>query len=182
MKTVVHTQVPAGDMLDDLWKLYQHAFAGLAGLAVQRHVMYWDEFKELMLSGTVDKYVVTDDTGQHVGLGVQTSDLGAIPLISPEYFARHYPDLYDAGRIWYVAFIAVHPDARGAGVFAELVCRMSEVAELAGGVTGLDYCRYNQTVRDLPRVTQTMLRRRHDRVIPTECVDEQSYWVYDFRR
>ena len=41
------------------WKLYSQAFDDLRYLAVQRHVMYGDEFDAVMADALVEKYLVS---------------------------------------------------------------------------------------------------------------------------
>jgi hypothetical protein len=108
-------QVNDEELLQSLWELYSDAFKDLNSLAVQRHLMYRNEFDEVMRDQRVQKYLCLDDDGTLYGLSTYTNDLAAVPLIAPEYFERHWPDHYAARKIWYIGFVAVDPRV-GAGV------------------------------------------------------------------
>ena len=164
---------------EEAWTLYYTAFQGLNAYAVQRHLMYRTEFADVMGDTRVQKYLCLDDNGALCGLSTYSNDLDAVPLISPPYFQRRWPDLYAARRIWYCGFVAVHPDAHGSAVFGELVEAMYLVAATQSGIIALDMCRYNDASRRLSRVIPLMLHRLSGQV-RTERMDEQSYWLYEF--
>jgi len=167
------------NFLDDAWALYHEAFRDLNGLAVQRHLMYRDEFEVVMRDRRVQKYLCLDDEGDLCGLSTFTNDLDAVPLISPQYFQRRWPRRYAERRIWYVGFVAVHPNGRARNAFVALVEAMQLVAAPQNGVVGLDVCRYNEQARHLPR-SVGMLVHRITNTVQVERADEQSYWLYEF--
>lgn len=170
-----------GPLLEEAWQLYSAAFADLNTRAVQRHLMHRYEFDDVMRDPRVDKYLVIDDEdGQMVGLSTYTNDLTAVPLISPEYFERRWPDLYAKQLIWYCGFVAVHPDAQGTGPYREMVGAMCLAAAGAGGIISLDMCRLNAEGRHMARSIPLMLRRAAGGPVRTERLDEQSYWLYEF--
>src|SRR5262245_2149390 len=109
------------DLLDDAWNLYSTAFDGLNALAVQRHLMYRDEFKDVMLDPRVQKFLYLADDGALCGLAPYTTTLDAVPLISPPYFERRWPEHYAQRRIWYCGFVAVEHTERAVNAFADLV-------------------------------------------------------------
>lgn len=167
-----------GELLEEAWILYHAAFEQLNAYAVQRHLMYRNEFDYVMTDQRVQKYLALND-GRLVGLATYTNELDAVPLISPAYFQRRWPDLYDQQLIWYCGFVAVHPDAQGSGPFAEMVSAMCLVASGQGGIISLDMCRANEGRRGLARAIPLMLRRIAGDV-DVERMDEQSYWLYEF--
>jgi hypothetical protein len=167
---------------DDLWKLYEAAFREVNAFAVQRHLMHREEFNEVMADARVGKYISRGPDGTFDGLSTFTNDLDAVPLISPEYFARRWPQHYAEKRIWYVGFVAVHPDREGHGVFGRLVEAMYRPIVDQDAVVGLDMCRFNTDARRLGHVTTLLLGRITGRQVPTEVMDEQSYWLYDLSR
>jgi hypothetical protein len=168
-----------GNLLEEAWTLYYTAFRDLNAYAVQRHLMFRSEFDDVMCDQRVQKYLCMDDNDMLCGLSTYTNDLVAVPLISPEYFERRWPELYAEHRIWYCGFVAIHPDSRAPSAFAELVEEMYKVAATQNGIISLDMCRYNDQSRRLSRVIPLMLHRLSGEV-RTERMDEQSYWLYEF--
>jgi hypothetical protein len=166
-------------LLEDAWTLYHGAFRELNALAVQRHLMYRSEFDEVMRDQRVQKYLCLDDDDTLCGLSTYTNDLYAVPLISPPYFERRWPQHFAERRIWYCGFVAVDPKGRTANAFGELVRAMYLVAATQNGIIALDMCRLNDQVRRLSRVVPLMLHRLSGEV-RTERMDEQSYWLYEF--
>jgi hypothetical protein len=167
-------------LVEEAWTLYYEAFKELNRYAVQRHLMYRDEFDEVMRNTQVQKYLCQDgDT--LTGLATFTNDLRAWPLLSPEYFQRRWPELFAERRIWWCGFVAIHPTAQHQGGFGEMVEAMYLEADKVGGIIGIDMCRFNDQVRRLSRVIPLVLRRLAGEV-RTERMDEQSYWMYEFSR
>lgn len=166
-------------LIEEAWTLYYTAFRDLNAYAVQRHLMYRHEFDEVMRDPRVQKYLCVDDSDKLAGLSTYTNDLDAVPLISPQYFERRWPQLYAERRIWYCGFVAIHPDAQAATAFGELVSQMYMVAHAQNGIIALDMCRFNDESRRMSRVVPLMLRRLSGDV-RTERMDEQSYWLYEF--
>ncbi len=168
------------DRIESAWRLYEEAFQGLKSLAVQRHLMYRDEFEDVMRDSRVQKYLCfSDDGGTLVGLSTYTNDLFAMPLIAPEYFARRWPEQYRQRKIWYCGFVAVAAGKRFRSAFAELVEAMYRMAANQNGIIALDFCRYNDELRNMSRVIRLMLNRLSGGV-QAECMDQQSFWVYEF--
>jgi hypothetical protein len=172
-------QVNDPETLECAWELYIEAFQELNALAVQRHLMYRSEFDELMRDQRVQKYMCLDDDGTLLGMSTYTNDLNAVPLIAPEYFERHWPEHYAAHKIWYIVFVAVHPEAQGRPAFAQLVEEMYLVAATQNGLVGLDICSYNDEVRNMSRVFRMMIRRLTANM-RFERIDQQSFWLYEF--
>lgn len=167
-------------LIEEAWTLYHEAFKDLNGYAVQRHLMYRAEFDDVMRDPRVQKYLCLDDSDTLCGLSTYTNDLDAVPLISPAYFERRWPELYAEKRIWYCGFVAIHPNAQAAtAAFGELVEAMYRLAATQNGIISLDMCRFNDQKRHMSRVIPLMLHRLSGEV-RTERLDEQSYWLYEF--
>ncbi|GAA5190880.1 hypothetical protein GCM10023322_47060 [Rugosimonospora acidiphila] len=164
-------------LIEDAWSLYHKAFRELNALAVQRHLMYRDEFDAVMVDPRVQKYLCLDDAGALCGLATYTNDLHAVPLISPEYFERRWPRYYAEGRIWYVGFVAVETGAP-ITTFHELIAAMHETST-RDSITALDVCTRTDEIRHLPRSVRVLLHRLAGNV-RMQRLDEQSYWMYDF--
>jgi hypothetical protein len=172
-------QIIDEDLHSAAWQLYQDCFEELNTLAVQRHMMYKSEFDEVMADTRVDKYLALTDEGTLCGITTYTNDLEAVPLISPQYFERHWPEHYAAKKIWYIGFIAVSPEFQGREAFAQMVEQMYLVASIQNGLVGLDICSYNDDVRHMSRVFRLMIARNSDNM-RFNRIDQQSYWLYEF--
>jgi hypothetical protein len=172
-------QIHDAEILESAWQLYVDAFRELNTLAVQRHLMYRSEFDEVMSDQRVQKYLCLDDAGTLCGVSTYTNDLDAVPLISPEYFERHWPDHYAAHKIWYIGFVAVHPQAQGRHVFTQLVEEMYVIPEAQNGLVGIDICSYNDHARNMSHIFRSMVERLASHV-RFQRIDQQSYWLWEF--
>ena len=164
-------------LIEDAWRLYEEAFRELNAFAVQRHLMYRDEFYAVMIDPRVQKYLCLDDDGALCGLSTYTNHLEAVPLISAAYFERRWPEHFAERRIWYVGFVAVKEGA-SVTTFSELIGAMHEEST-RDAITVLDVCSRTDEVRHLPRAVRVLLHRISGSV-RMERLDEQSYWMYEF--
>jgi len=181
MLVKVVDQITDGQLHEDAWNLYLEAFEELNALAAQRHLMYRSEFDEVMQDTRIDKYLAIDENdGRLVGISCYTNNLSAIPLIAPQYFERRWPEHYAAGRIWYIVFVAVSPQAQGREAFAQMSEQMYLVAATQNGMVGLDLCSYNDEVRHMSRVFRLLIGRLCNNNMKFERVDQQSFWMYEF--
>lgn len=162
------------------WELYEGAFGDLRSLAVQRHLMYQSEFDEVILDQRIEKYLCFGEDGELCGLSTYTNDLFAMPLIAPEYFERRWPELYRENKVWYCGFVAVDSEARSTPAFYALVEAMYRKAAEQNGIIALDFCRYNDDLRHMSRVIRLMLHRLSAGALQAECMDQQSFWIYEF--
>jgi hypothetical protein len=165
---------------DAAWRFYRDAFAPLATRAVQRHMLHETEFDELIADTRIDKYVAVRD-GAVVGLSAMTAELDAVPLISPEYFAHRWPQLYAQRRIFYCLFVGVHRDReQGRGVFVALQDRMyRRQVGPASGMCVLDVCGWNEERLKLPWTIESIMATVAGSA-SAERLDSQSYWLYEF--
>jgi hypothetical protein len=170
-------QIDEPELLENLWGLYLEAFADLNANAVQRHLMYRPEFDDVMSDVRIQKYLSLDDDGTVLGVATYTNDLFAVPLISPPYFEKNWPDHYATHRIWYIVFVAVRPDQQGS--FQALVEQMYLIASAQNGLVGLDICTYNDDVRNMSRIFRVLIRRLTANM-RFERIDQQSFWLYEF--
>ena len=166
------------ERMDEAWTLYETAFAELRFAAAQRHVMYRAEFDAVMADPRVTKYATYHD-GVMCCLVTRTTDLDAVPLVSPDYYARRFPQQYAAGSIHYVGFMAVLPAYHGLGVFIDVVRHVIEDVVACGGVIAMDVCRVNNTNFRLPHALLRLMRAAEPGV-EASVLDEQSYWAYEF--
>ena len=178
MSVVEIRTVLEDDLREQAWKLYMQSFDQLRYLAVQRHVLYGDEFDAVMADPLVDKFVVWGADGSLQGLSTMSTHLRSMPLISPEFFAKRWPEKYEAGHIFCVGFVGVHPDSHGTGVFAELVMAMTKPIAEVQGVVVLDVCAFNKERLRLPQA----IFRIASTWAPVEMaeLDTQTFVGYDF--
>lgn len=181
MATVDVVPVVSGDLAENAWKLYLQAFDDLRYLAVQRHVMLPSEFDDVMADSRVEKYLLVDDDGVLQAMSTMTNRLHAMPLVSPEYFARRWPERYQAGLVYYIGFLAVHPDCHGTGVFGDLVRAMTEPVSQREGLAVIDVCTYNKDRLHLPRAIRWLASTWATSVEMAD-LDAQTYIGYDFAR
>jgi Acetyltransferase (GNAT) family len=178
----VHTMlVVRDDLREQAWKLYREAFDSLRHLAVQRHVMYGDEFDAVMADDRVEKYLILDEQGALEGLATLTNDLRSMPLVSPEWFSRRWPERSAEKKVFYIGFVGIHPHAQGSGVCADLVRAMTEKVARVDGVAVLDVCRYNKDTMHLPRLVAALSSTWASHVQMID-LDAQTYVGYDFKR
>ena len=177
MEQLVTGRLEDGD--GEYWSLYERAFDDLRSLAVQRHLMVRPEFDELMLDKRVTKYLVRDtERGRAAALATLTNDLDAVHLISPEYFQRHYPELYEQRRIWYVGFVAVEPEYQGSPAMSRLIERLCEDVGGANGLVCLDICEHRS--RRMLAAGIERMAGQHLAGLKRERLDAQIYWGYTF--
>jgi hypothetical protein len=179
MQIEVGETVPAQES-DEAWQLYIAAFEELRTTAVQRHVMTRQEFDGVLDDRRVLKYRAMDPGpgGRLAALSTLTNELDAMPLISPDYFRRRWPDRFAESRIWYIGFMAVHPGYRNSGVFERVVEEMYQVIAASHGVGVVDICRRNDEL-GLPQAVHEVLDNLTGNV-RRERLDEQTYWLYEF--
>ncbi|WP_327007701.1 hypothetical protein OHA72_10730 [Dactylosporangium sp. NBC_01737] len=177
--TIKIHDILGGDLREAAWALYSDAFRELDALAVQRHLMYRGEFDDVMDDPRVQKYLCLDLDDTLRGLSIYTNDLDAVPLISPAYFHRRWPQHHAEHRIWHCGFVATQTDGRAAAAFGELVTAMYHTAAGRDGLIALDFCARTDEVRHMSRVVRLMLHRLSGDV-RAQRIDEQQYWLYEF--
>jgi hypothetical protein len=165
--------------LEPAWQLYTRAFDELRITAVERHVMYRDEFTEQMLDERVWKYRGVDlaDPEAVLALATFTNDLSTMSFISLDYFEHRWPSLYSGQRIWYIGFFAIDPRHRGAGIFEEVIAHMWQTVIEADGVAFLDICGRNEELGLSGAIQHTL-----EGLMPgmrTSQLDTQTYWLYE---
>lgn len=174
---LVVEQVVVDDLRERAWDAYQDAFAELRSAAIQRHVMTRAEFDDVMADERVSVYLAQQPDGVIVAIATLASDLAAMPLVSPEFFAARWPEHYAADRCWYIGLVGVRPQAQGGGAFELIVSTVAATLGPSGGVLVLDVPQRNMEGFHVPRA----VKRIADAVVPDvscEMVDAQGYWAY----
>ena len=157
----------------DLYALFETAFAHLEQLAAARHLLHEEEFRNEIEDRRILKYIAWGPDGAPIGLCTVTSDLGAVPWVSPGFYAHRFPEHHARGAIQYVGVMMVHPSARGAGAFREIARQIAAAAAEVGAVLAWDLCESNQSA-GLHRLFSSMLRSMTDATVAE--VDRQVYF------
>ena len=149
----------------------------------QRHSRFLDHMVEvgvgpLVQAGAVSKIVAWDASGRAVGLCALTPQLSAVPWISPHYFAARYPEHWERGAVWYLAFVLAHPSQRHSRFLDHMVEVGVGPLVQAGAVCAYDICAYNDEVLGLgPRLARCFERTTGATPRP---VDTQNYYEVRF--
>lgn len=176
--SVTQAEKITGDDLDTAWQLYANAFADLVPVAAFSHLMEEDAFGDLCADPRITKFRAYDDlTGDLIGMSALTYHLNAVPLISPGYFAAHWPEHYSRRAIYWCSFVCASPGNGHA--FAALAVAMRDVIRAENGIVGVDYCSYNEDARKMPEVMHTLLSGGEPGTRRAR-VDTQAVWMLRF--
>jgi hypothetical protein len=169
----------AGAAADDLYEIYKAAFVPLATRAAIDHTLPRHEFQQLLDAPTVYKVVGWDHSDRPVGLVTFTADLATDHIVSESFYAERYPEEYASGRLFYLGFLLVRPDAQRGAVLPQL-CNvvMSHVSD-QGGIIAFDVCRFNDETFKLSQVC-AMIAKRNRRGASIETVDVHSFYAITF--
>lgn len=138
-----------GSIAEQLWEMYEPSVAALATLSVNREAYEHDEFVEMMADPRTWKYLAMDDDDVARGLLAVSPHLDTTYWVNPRYFAARWPREYEAGHIWYVGAIVMHPDYRRQGGFKQLLEPIAHIASRENGVIAFDVCAYNAATVDV---------------------------------
>ena len=97
--------------------------------------------------------------------------------ISSAFFQGRYPEHHAAGRLHYLGFLVVRPEAQARGLIMMLVARVTGDLEDAGGVVAFDVCGYNDETFAFARLCRLVSSRTR----PTDLVtlDVQTYYAME---
>lgn len=164
-------------LFNEAWKFYCEVFEEINTLAVNRHLLTSVEFSGVMWESRIIKYVARDEAGNLVGMSVMTNHLDKWPLISPQYFQRHYPFFWRREAIWYVGFVGAKPGTKG--VFPALLEAMLKPVQESDGMVVVDFCTENVQMKDLPRRTSFILNNLNPKTQHTH-LDSQEFHAWRF--
>lgn len=162
---------------DATYAMYAETFADINEMAAQRHLMTAAEFREVAADHRVRKLLARNTADELLGVATVTNVLEAMPLVSPPFYRRHYPNHYARQAVWYVGFVGVRP--RAPHVFRAIVSDLYACTMSNQGVAVMDFCEYNETVVDIPGKTFKLLRQWNPNT-RLHRVDRQSTWVFSF--
>lgn len=162
--------------IDRFLAVYRMSMEPLEELAPGRQSLTDEEFRDEMAQPSVTRYVGWEDD-EPVALCWMGNDLNHVPWISPPYFAKKFPELYEAGLIFYISGVVVRPEARGKHWSATLFERMITDVARVGGMSAFDCSRYVIDVIGLDKIIEStgekLIRaKRHD-------LDAQLYLAYE---
>lgn len=160
-------------MLQDLWDFYLTAFTPLEEEAMQSHVMELNTFINMCTDERVVKYLRLTEERAVTGMAVSTNidDIEAWPLVARNFFAKHWPDEYKRGAIWYVGFVATNGDE---GAFFELLAALAAPVKKVGGMAFMDFCGKREE-EGLPQAAGRWAKADDPRA-HLGRVDWQSFW------
>lgn len=168
-----------------LWDSYQATFADVNKLAANRHLMYWEEFSDVMWDKDIIKFIASEVENDVIigGIGVLTNSLKSWPLISPDYFAHQFPDHYEENRIWYCGFSGVDPRVPrrdSTHIFMEMTRMMADVIRSNDGIVIADFCTHNVVKKRLAYLTGVLLNAGVPEQVHAKHLDSQQFWAYRF--
>ncbi|MCD4525170.1 pyruvoyl-dependent arginine decarboxylase [Nocardioides sp. cx-173] len=158
----------------DYYQLYRDAFSGIETRAVARHMLHESEFLEEMHDPRVRKYIAWGHDGQAIGMTTLTTDLEAVPWISPRWFARRFPEHSARNAVYYFGFALVHPEHQGAQVLHAMIEPMALEVMKNRGVVSWDMCAFNDA-RGFGETYMKLLEAYGE--VSTEVIDHQTYYA-----
>jgi hypothetical protein len=179
--TVKFLETLDGELAETGWHLYTTCFRPLQSLAANRHLMYRNEFDEVMADPRVDKVLTLDDGGELAGLATFTRHLEAVPLIAPEFYEACWPQPYLDKKIWYIGFVAVAPNRRGGAAFLDSFGEFYRIAAAEAGLVAMDICTYNELRHHLPQTIERQVSRLSGGASKAVRADSQHFWVFDMQ-
>lgn len=162
-------------VLKQLVEIYHAAFKPLELLSPARQSFTDDELLAQLRSEKVFKFIGLDENENPCALALLATDLTEVPWISPRYFAHHYPQWYDQGKIYYVNTAMVAPDQRQGGAWiTALIGAFTRKTAADGALMAFDCCQVNVEGGGMPRGIDIVARRMFERVEWTD-LDTQHY-------
>src|SRR5688500_18688533 len=97
---VARELVIVGDEAEALWEMYREAFEPLEERAIQQHLWSREDVLAELANERIVKFVGWSD-GRPVGLCMVTNDLELVPMISPTFLRRRFPEHAERDAIFY---------------------------------------------------------------------------------
>lgn len=173
---VTRELVIEGAAAEAIWEMYEEAFTPLDELAAQRHLWTREEVLAELANPAIVKFVGWN--GDHpVGLAMITNELELVPMISPAFLRRRFPEQAARNAIFYGIVIFVRPGYRAQTLFVRLGALMAQETALHRGVVLFDVCSYN---REQKRVDEGLGRIASP--FPNSnmtLVDQQSWFAVE---
>jgi hypothetical protein len=176
--TFTREQVIEPARADAFYALYALAFDPLKTRAVARQVLTRAEFHDQMNDRRIDKYIAWDTDGEAVGITTLTRHLAAVPWISPEYFAAHYPEQWARNAIYYLGFTLAHPRLRQQRFLETIIGLGIGALSAQQAVIAYDVCAYNNSALRFTERIEDLLRRYPQASFA--AIDSQVYYAVSF--
>jgi hypothetical protein len=168
-----------GDAADRLYDIYAAAFVPLATRAAIDHTLPRHEFQELLDARNVYKVVGWDHCDRPVGLVTFTDDLTTDHIVSEPFYAERFPEEYSTGRLFYLGFLLVRPDAQRGAVLTQLCNVVMTYVSEDGGIIAFDVCKFNDETFKLAQICG-LIAKRNRRGASIETVDVHSFYAITF--
>lgn len=178
MNITRYDQLNTSKLFNGALATYRSAFEDINRLAIERHMMTYEEFSDVVADRRVQKWIAAEDSGDICGMAVITNDLLAVPLISPAYFEHHMPELYKQDRIFYVQFVCTEPTIRSVHAFHLLIAAMQPQVQDARGCAVMDFCDFNVEQLQLPEKA-LVVQQRYNPTVRMRRADSQHFYIYD---
>ncbi len=174
--TVSVEEVLTGADADAAWETYRDSLAPLAGVAAMKQTLTEPQLRTVVADPRIKKYVGRSETGEVVAILTLTTALST-ENISGTFYQDRYPEHAAAGRLHYLGFLVVRPEAQARGLIMLLVARVTGDLEDEGGVVAFDVCGYNDETFAFARLCRLVSSRTR----PTDLVtlDVQTYYAME---
>jgi Acetyltransferase (GNAT) domain len=173
-----HTRV-GSNLLQELWRLYEHAYARTAQRAVSREQLYREEFEAAVADGSNRVWVVWADD-KPVAMALIATDVSATRYLSRAYLQHNFPDRFERGEIHYILWTVVDREYAAKGA----------IVRLARGALALEAEEGALVIFDAPQANQeeeegglAELALRLGRMVGTaelRPLEVQRYYALDF--
>jgi hypothetical protein len=186
---VVHDAPPVPDQLtvsvetvltgadaDAAWATYRESLGPLAGVAAMKQQLPEADLRAVLADPAIRKYVGRDGAGAIVAVLTVTLELKT-ENISAEFYQQRYPEHHAAGRLLYLGFLVVRPEAQARGLIMLLVGQVTADLEAEGGVVAFDVCGYNDEMFAFARLCRLVAARTRPAVLTT--LDVQTYYAIE---
>ncbi|MDX6257002.1 MAG: hypothetical protein QOJ11_3336 [Frankiales bacterium] len=174
--TVSVERVLAGADADAAWATYRESLAPLAGVAAMKQQLPEVDLRAALADPAILKYVGRDGAGAVVAVLTVTPKL-TTENINAVFYQQRYPEHHAAGRLLYLGFLVVRPEAQARGLIMLLVGRVTADLEAAGGVVAFDVCGYNDEMFAFARLCRLVAARTRPAVLTT--LDVQTYYAIE---
>jgi hypothetical protein len=170
-------RVLLGKDADAAWLTYRESLAPLGGVAAMKQTLSEAALRAVMADPAIVKYVGWGPDGDVVAVATMTDRLET-ENISSRFFAERYPEHYATGRLLYLGFLVVRPEAQAQGMIMRLIGRFTADLEAAGAVVAFDVCAYNDETFAFARLCRLVAART--RQAELTMLDVQTYYALEF--
>jgi hypothetical protein len=170
-------RVLLGKDADGAWQTYRESLAPLGGVAAMKQTLSEPALRAVMADPAIIKYVGWGADGDVIAVATMTNKLDT-ENISSRFFAERYPEHHATGRLLYLGFLVVRPDAQAQGMIMRLIGRFTADLEAAGAVVAFDVCAYNDETFAFARLCRLVAARTREAALTT--LDVQTYYALEF--